>query len=378
MKALLSPAQLKRGLASTLSSVLAIVAGAACGSGGTPSLAGTPGWEGRFNQDLHGGLRVLMASTVGIATVEEARPTGDFRTAGGHAHNLRFDLTRPHPLWPEGLELQDPFKAAEATGFENRPSAFYQCCDLVSGSRLVVFLDDLDDAPDVPGDVSYWVNAIAVVDSEGGLRFRGPEGAALNAELDAISELLAEKNQLTMLESWLAEIASGSRGPVSSAVQRLDTESEPNADWYAIDPADRPLDPELSPPEVRERLREVSVLVEAPLADPANETFLIIRSRSGIGYAGLLGGAMTGGAMIEPDSELSLSIESQPSGGNADGRVAELPSLDSVPGAEGIIVEIGPSSISVRWADSVDLHRLLEKRAASDGAPGPEPEDALG
>ncbi|HEX9994830.1 MAG TPA: hypothetical protein VGB14_18025 [Acidimicrobiales bacterium] len=182
----------------------------------------------------------------------------------------------PGPIPGERLTVREPTGASEAT------SVF---AGVVPGTPVLVTLAWFADRPDYR---TPWGVVVAfTVDPDGAVHALGPSGATIDEQLGRIADGGATVDTVV---DWVGEADARRADPSAPAPLHAaygSAASAPEAraagdDWYQLPATVRPLDPELTPPEVLDGLDLRAVLID--VADPGrfDGELLVIRTPLGV------------------------------------------------------------------------------------------------
>lgn len=143
-------------------------------------------------------------------------------------------------------------------------------------------------------DESGWfVSFVATVGADGTVTFHHSASENLwRSQLTDLRDVYnSSMSDIDLLVAWIAEedaIRQGAAGgPISTAFASLGSR-DPWADWYNLPPEERPLDPELTPPDVLASLTTVNLLVDIETAPEPDERFFVVKADSGIVHSAVL------------------------------------------------------------------------------------------
>jgi hypothetical protein len=221
-----------------------------------------------------------------------------------------------------------------------------------------------------------WVLEFAAgVDEDGHLEFHHDVGELWADQLAAtVAELPAPMSDLEVIVAWVAEhdaVRAGERrGPITRAYRSATSMTRPAWDaWYELPARDRPLDVQLTPPEVLETLASVPILVDTEAAPQREDRFIVIKSDSGIVYAAVLtagNGAVT--VLAAPDDDWDIVVTDSVVGG-ADEVLTQVPAevWESLRDDERLlIVYDGTSPATARPISGDEAAALLDQWADDD------------
>lgn len=232
----------------------------------------------------------------------------------------------------------------------------------ISVDRYIVGLTWWDAArfPDRPAEWS--VSFIGRIDKTA-VAFAGRDSSLWKSDMDGVRNsgaIVSESSDVDLLVAWLTEVvesrATGSEGPIESAHYAALASPSFRQRWDATDPKDRPLDPELTPPDVLSELREMPLFVHVEESARRSDRYVIVRTASGVAHvAHLSGGTHPAPTFTAPGDAWEVWIASDAAGSDA-WRIATIPSA--------LVEESG--ALEIRIAP-----HLLDSKAAraAEGAP---------
>jgi hypothetical protein len=173
------------------------------------------------------------------------------------------------------------------------------------------------------GHQSPWVlKFAAAVEEDDSVEFLHDARDLWDEQLAAtVAELPAPMSDLEVIVAWVAEhdaVRAGEPpGAVISAHEPATSVGDRTRDmWYALPARERPLDVELTPPEVRETLVEVPILVDIEAAPQREDRFLVVKSDSGIVHAAVLAaGNHPATVLASPGDDWDIVVTDSPVGG---------------------------------------------------------------
>jgi hypothetical protein len=142
----------------------------------------------------------------------------------------------------------------------------------------------------IRGHKSVWViNYLATVDAQGGWTFHNLiSGGVWRIQLSELSDRFPALSDSELIRAWTMEADAERRGeeagPITLALRDL-SQRDLYSDWFGLPEDERPLDPELTPPEILSALKSVEILVDIESAPQDEDRFLVIKTDSGIVHA---------------------------------------------------------------------------------------------
>jgi len=173
----------------------------------------------------------------------------------------------------------------------------------------------------INGHKSGWVlNYVATVDGDGAWTFHNStSGEVWRSQLSVLSDRLAAMSETELMVSWSKEADAERRGeksgPINQALATLG-QRDPSQEWFALPADERPLDVELTPPEIVATLRSIDILVDIESAPQLDDRFLVIKTDSGIVHATVLtAGNHALNVLASPGDEWRIVVTDNPVNG---------------------------------------------------------------
>jgi hypothetical protein len=326
-----------------------VLLAASCGADRSP-LAGEP-----ISRSLlasieaeSGGLDALVDATSSVVSFRRVDFVGQVETGTEQNPpilNNRFVLAGVNLVAGAKVPSGD-LAVFESTGRHHRESVFNNCCS----SETTYALLEQEERPLSTGE-SLHVPAAFIVGKSGAVTFLGPSGPRFTAELAAfVNDLMLRGSSLptdalTIVRSLVDRSSVRGRDTRAALTEWETRRSTPPA-WDEQPSSERPLDPELTPPDVLSTLRSISVEVSSRIA--LDRSPLRVQSRSGVSLVVVLD-TLTTTALVDPDSPLTISID-----GVKTPAATTVVSVDDATTADVLRISIDEKKISATWVSSSD------------------------
>lgn len=272
------------------------------------------------------------------------------------------------------LRVYEPL-GSEVSRQGSPPASEMAAADVDSSHMAVLFLGYW--APEVYLDwpATWGVVSIAMLQPDGAIGFVGDREGRLASDLTVAGAGTAATLQGTeQLTAWLVEKdvirGGGPEGPMQAAFNAA--QPDPGRDaWFSMDPSARPLDPELTPPEVLATLVETPIMIFVSNGANAGGRYLAILTDSGVAHvAELSGGSHPATVFTNPGEQWRVVVTDRPDQLGRGRELATVAGLERA-AAGGVILELtdradatageaGGTTVSVRVVTAAEFRSLVD------------------
>ncbi len=347
---------------------------------------------------LGGGIEMVLRgdAIVGVTSIER-QSDFEFGPTQNRVYKLEIGEVLAFSSNPEGSEAPVAQPGGSVVAFEAITTEGEFILDsfgdgTIDGDVLVVLDWSPNSMQSELARTNWNLQAALSEDDEGRLAFLGAEAENLNGWFDEMRDVgggVSRSDRALLVASFVEAIQSaksGLDGPLIGATRpNVDPAEDATLAWHDLPVDQRPLDPDIAPPEEIARMVSRQVIIEVAESARTADTEIRILTPEGVSYRGTLEANRQATILLPPSGDFEVAIVG--SDGVPDRAVvARAAFMDGAvtlievgaPGDE----TSGPSRVSaasvgdgIRPLQSLDEAAAIVAGWAVEGTPGVEPDN---